>query len=347
MTAPRERMLRLLSLLQSGRHWPAAELATAVGVPARTLRRDLDQLRAMGYPVESARGPGGHYRLVAGAALPPLMLGDDEAIATVLGLRLAAAGATGIELPAEAAERAAAKLRRILPAALRRRTDEVLAAVEFGRSEQPRTNPTVLNVTAAAIAARRCLAFAYRGKGGPSVRTVEPIRLVQLRRRWYLHAWDHDRQDWRSFRLDRVADPRTTAAPFGHPPLPTDDLAGHLQARFHGPKTVRVVLTLHTDVRDAATRLHRIDGSLEALDERSCRYVAYVDSFEWLAATLTVTDLDFSVEENAGFRDYLAHTGQRLLRAAEATRGGHEVGMVPDSSKKASVCSAVRGRAKR
>jgi predicted DNA-binding transcriptional regulator YafY len=319
VTAPRERMLRLLSLLQSGRHWPAAELATAVGVPTRTLRRDLDQLRTMGYPVESTRGPGGHYRLVAGAALPPLMLGDDEAIATVLGLRLAASGATGIDLAAESAERAAAKLRRILPAALRRRTDEMLAAVEFGRSEQPRTSTAVLGAVASAIAAHRCLAFAYRGKAGPSSRTVEPRRLVQLRQRWYLYAWDRDRRDWRNFRLDRIADPRTTGVAFGDVPLPTDDLAGHLRARFHGPKSIRVVLTLHTDVRDAAARLHRVDGSLEALDGHTCRYVAYVDSFEWLAAVLAVTDLDFTVEETAEFRDHLARTGQRLLRA---TRGG-------------------------
>jgi predicted DNA-binding transcriptional regulator YafY len=311
-------MLRLLSLLQAGRHWPADELAAAVGVPSRTLRRDIDHLRTMGYPVESARGPGGYYRLVAGAALPPLMLEDDEAIATVLGLRLAAAGGTGIGLSAESADRAAAKLRRILPASLRRRTDEVLAAVEFGRSEHPPTDPTVLSVVASAIAAHRCLAFAYSGKKGPSLRTVEPVRLVQIRQRWYLYAWDRDRQDWRNFRLDRIADPQTTDATFPPRPLPTDDLAGHLEAQFHSPKTIRIVLTLHTDVRDAATRLHRIDGSLEALDEHSCRYIAYVDSFEWLAVVLTVTDIDFRVDETAEFRDYLAYTGQRLLRAAEA-----------------------------
>ncbi|MEU9796349.1 YafY family protein [Streptomyces sparsogenes] len=313
-------MLRLLSLLQSGRHWPADDLAAAMGVPARTLRRDIDHLRRMGYPVESARGPGGHYRLVAGAALPPLMLEDDEAIATVLGLRLAAAGGTGIGLTAESAERAAAKLRRILPASLRRRTDEVLAAVEVGRSEHPQINPTDLSAVASAIAAHRCLAFAYNGKGGPSSRTVEPMRLVQIRQRWYLYAWDQERQDWRNFRLDRVADLRATGTPFRPRPLPADDLAEHLRARFHGRKTIRIVLTLHTDVRDAAARLHRIDGSLEACGEDRCRYVAYVDSFEWLTVVLAVSDIDFRVDETAEFRDYLAHTGQRLLRAANAAR---------------------------
>ena len=316
MTAPRERMLRLLSLLQSGRQWPAAELATAMEVPPRTLRRDIDHLRTLGYPVESTRGPGGNYRLVAGAALPPLMLEHDEAIATVLGLRLAAAGATGIDLTAESADRAAAKLRRVLPAALRRRTDEMLAAVEFGSGEQPRVTPDVLNVLAAAIAARRCLEFGYTAKRGPSSRTVEPMRLVQLGRRWYLYAWDLDRRDWRNFRLDRITTPRTTEVAFEPRALPADDVAGHLQERFHSPKSLRITLTLHVGASEAAARLHRIDGSFEALGDHSCRYVAYVDSFEWLAVVLTLTDIDFTVEEPAEFSEYLARTGQRLLHGS-------------------------------
>ncbi|WP_236005531.1 helix-turn-helix transcriptional regulator [Amycolatopsis pittospori] len=318
MTAPRERMLRLLSLLQSGRHWPAAELGAAMEVPPRTLRRDIDHLRNLGYPVESSRGPGGNYRLVAGAALPPLMLEHDEAIATVLGLRLAAVGGTGIDLTAESADRAAAKLRRILPSALRRKTDEVLAAVEFGRGDQPRVTPDILGVLAAAIAARRCLEFEYTAKVGPSSRTVEPMRLVQLGRRWYLYAWDRDRRDWRNFRLDRIDGPRTTDVAFEPRALPVDDVAGHLEDRFHSPKSLRIVLTLQVDAREAAARLHRLDGTLEALDDHSCRYVAYVDSFEWLAVVLTVTDIDFTVDEPDAFRDHLARTGRRLLRATES-----------------------------
>ncbi|WP_414944418.1 helix-turn-helix transcriptional regulator [Amycolatopsis sp. cmx-11-32] len=317
MTAPRERMLRLLSLLQTGRQWPAAELATAMEVPPRTLRRDIDHLRTLGYPVESARGPGGNYRLVAGGALPPLMLEHDEAIATVLGLRLAAAGGTGIDFTAESADRAAAKLRRVLPAALRRRTDEMLAAVEFGSGEQARVAPDVLNVLAAAIAARRCIEFAYTAKGGPSSRTVEPMRLVQLGKRWYLYAWDLGRRDWRSFRLDRITAPKTTEVAFEPRALPVDDVAAHLQERFHSPKSLRVTLTLHVGASEAAARLHRIDGSFEALGDHRCRYVAYVDSFEWLAVVLTLTDIGFTVEEPAEFGEYLARTGRRLLWATE------------------------------
>lgn len=308
-------MLRLLTLLQSGQHWPADDLAGALGVPSRTLRRDIDQLRGMGYPVRSARGPGGHYRLVAGSALPPLMLEDDEAVATMLGLRLATAGGTGIEHAAGSAERAAAKLRRILPAALRRRTGEVLAAVEIGRSQHPQVDPSHLQVMASAIADHRCVTFGYQAKDRASVRTVEPVRLVQLRQRWYLYAWDRQRQDWRTFRLDRITDPERTDVTFRPRPLPADDLAAHIQERFHGPQTLRTVVTLRASARESAARLHRIDGTLESLDEQSCRYVAYVDSFEWLATVLTLTDIEFRVEEPAEFRDYLAGTAHRLLRA--------------------------------
>ncbi|MFK0251551.1 helix-turn-helix transcriptional regulator [Amycolatopsis azurea] len=313
MTAPRERMLRLLSLLQTGRAWPATELAAAMEVPPRTLRRDIDHLRGLGYPVESSRGPGGNYRLVAGSALPPLMLEHDEAIATVLGLRLAAAGGTGIDLTAESADRAAAKLRRVLPPALRRRTDAMLAAVEFGSGEQPRVTTDVLDVLAAAIAARRCLEFAYTAKDGPSSRTVEPMRLVQLGRRWYLYAWDLDRRDWRSFRLDRIASPKTTEVVFEPRDLPVDDVAGHLQERFQSPKSLRITLTLDVGAGEAAARLHRVDGSFEALGENRCRYIAYVDSFEWLAVVLTLTDIGFTVEDPPEFADHLARIGRRFL----------------------------------
>lgn len=308
-------MLRLLSLLQSGRRWAAQDLSRAMDVPARTLRRDLDHLRALGYPVESVRGPGGHYRLVAGAALPPLMLDDDEATAIVLGLRLASAGGTGVAYTGEAAERAGAKLRRVLPASLRRRTDEVLAAVEFAHADHPRVDSGVLSALTRAISTRNCVAFEHHGKSGVSGRVVEPMRLVQIRGRWYLYAWDRERNDWRNFRVDRIVEPRATQETFQPRPLPTEDLARHIEARFHGTGTTRIVLTLHTDVRDAANRLHRIDGVLEAIDDHSCRYIASVDSFTWITVVLTVTDIEFSVDGPADFRAFLEHTGRRLLRA--------------------------------
>ncbi|WP_265442691.1 helix-turn-helix transcriptional regulator [Flexivirga meconopsidis] len=316
MTTPGERMLRLLSLLQSGRHWSAADLARAMDVPTRTLRRDIGQLRAMGYPVESTRGPGGHYRLIAGASLPPLMLDDDEAVAAVLGLQLAAAGATGIESAADAADRAGEKLRRVLPASLRRRTDDVFTAVEFAPAGQPQTHTAVLNTLAHAISVNRTTRFAYRAASGViTQREVEPIRLVQLRGRWYLFAWDRDRGDWRNFRLDRVAEARTLAETFTPRSLPSEDLPAYLRGRFFGPSNVRVVLVLGTDVRDAVSRLHRVDGTLEAIDDQCCRYTALVDSFEWLVTVLIMTDLDFTVLEPDEFREFLRRTAHRLEAA--------------------------------
>ncbi|GAA3142983.1 YafY family protein [Planomonospora alba] len=343
MPAPRERMLRLLSLLQTGRRWSAEELASAMDATPRTLRRDIGHLRALGYPVESARGPGGHYRLVAGAALPPLMLEDDEAVATVLGLKLAAAGGAGLDFATEAAERAATKLRRILPAPLRRRTDEILTAVEIGATGHPQPSPAILSELAAAITAHRRVVFDHVGNHadehageradehagdrvgedagdraggrGPARRTVEPHRLVRLRQRWYLFAWDLDRHDWRAFRLDRIDGPRTTGDVFRPRALPADDLVAHLRERFRSPAAHRVVLTLHTDAHDAAARLHRIDGTLQPLDSGGCRYVAEVDSYEWLATVLVLAGVEFTVERPDAFGGYLARAAHRLLRA--------------------------------
>ncbi|WP_262852862.1 helix-turn-helix transcriptional regulator [Mumia quercus] len=316
MAAPRERMLRLLSLLQSGRRWPADELAAAMETHGRTLRRDIDHLRQMGYPVESTRGPGGHYRLRAGGALPPLMLEDDEAVVTVLGLRLAATGSTRDDAHAEAAERAVAKLRRILPAPLRRRADEILAAVEVGRTEQQRADPAVFQTLASVIRAQRRLAFDYTARQATSRREVEPARLLHVRGRWYLFAWDLGRGDWRSFRLDRLVDPRPLESTFRPRTPPAEDLAGYLQDRVRPAPTRRVVLTLHASAREAAARLYRVDGSLEPVDADTCRYEAHVDSYEWLATVLVLADLEFTVEEPQEFAAYLAEAAHRLLRGA-------------------------------
>ena len=304
MGAPRERMLRLLSLLQSGRRWSSAGLAAAMDATPRTLRRDIEHLREMGYPVESARGPGGHYRPVAGAALPPLMLEDDEAVAVVLGLRLAAAGGAGLDFQAEAADRAVAKLRRVLPAPLRRRADEIRTAVDVGAAGHPQPGTEVFRALASAITAEREIVFDHSRDGRSSPRTAEPYRLVRVRRRWYLFAWDLDRRDWRSFRLDRIGAPRATG------------LARPVGSAARSTPAHRVILTLHTDARDAATRLHRVDGTLQPLGEHSCRYTARVDSYEWLVTVLVLAGIEFTVEEPGAFAAYLAEAAHRLLRAA-------------------------------
>lgn len=315
MATTRERMLRLLSLLQSGRHWSAADLATAMETTPRTLRRDIEHLREQGYPVVSTRGPGGHYRLVAGAALPPLMLDDDEAVASVLGLRLVTAGGAGVDLQSDAADRAITKLRRILPRPLRLRTDHLLAAIDIEATRHPQPSSDVVRRLAESITTHNSVTFDH-ARGGRSIsRTVEPYRIVRARGHWYLFCWDTTRDDWRSFRLDRITSPIPSNATFRPRPLPTDDVAGYVGDRFGGPAHLRVVLTLHTDARDAATRLHRIDGSLEPIDDSRCRYTAHVDSAEWLATVLVLSGLGFTIEESDEFATYIADAGNRLLAA--------------------------------
>jgi predicted DNA-binding transcriptional regulator YafY len=308
-------MLRLLSLLQSGRQWPAAELADANGCTSRTLRRDIEYLRELGYPVRSVRGPGGHYQLVAGRALPPLMLEDDEATATVLGLQLAASEDAAGSPMAEAARRAGDKLRRILPPALRRSTDQLLAAIELTATAYPLPLPELLRAIAASISVNRTLVFCYRGKGGDTEREVEPARMLRLRHRWYLFGWDRERGDWRTFRLDRIDGIPVTGSLFRSRTPPADDLTAYLREHFHGVPTLAVTLTLHASAADAATRLHRIDGVIETLGENRCRYTAHVDSYEWLTLVLILTDIDFTVEAPDSFGEYLAARAQRLLRA--------------------------------
>lgn len=318
MATPRERMVRLLSLLQSGRQWAAADLAVAMDTTPRTLRRDIEHLRRQGYPVESTRGPGGHYRLVAGAALPPLMLEDDEAVASVLGLRLIASGGAGLDFQSEAADRAIAKLRRILPAPLRRRADQVLTAVDLDVTSHPQPSSDIVRVLAEAITGRKIVTFDYLRGEQTTSRTVEPYRIVRSRGRWYHLCWDTDRDDWRTFRLDRIAAPAPTDRQFRARPLPAEDVVGYLAGQFGGTRQLRVVLTLHASAREAAARLHRIDGSLEPTGAEQCRYTAHVDSPEWLTTVLILSGLDFAVEESEEFTTYLADAGHRLLAATRA-----------------------------
>ena len=228
MTETSSRLLELLSLLQARRDWPGAELADRLEVSRRTIRRDVERLRELGYPVESLTGPAGGYRLRAGTAMPPLLLDDDEAIAIAVGLRTAArASVTGIE---ETAVRALVKLEQVLPAHLRRR----VSALGLGDDRAPGGGPTVdpqdLTVIAAACRDSECLRFAYRSRDGTeSRREVEPHSLVNLGRRWYLVAWDRGREDWRTFRVDRLARPAATGVSFTPRKLPAKDAAAYVE----------------------------------------------------------------------------------------------------------------------
>src|SRR5213079_1482266 len=209
MTATSGRLLKLLSLLQTRRDWTGDELARRLEVSGRTIRRDVERLRELGYPVDALTGPAGGYRLHAGTAMPPLLLDDEEAIAIAVGLRTAArASVTGIEEPAI---RALVKLEQVLPSHLRRRVRALGSATISPPVGGPTVDPQHLTVIAGACRDSERLRFAYRSRDGTdSRREVEPHALVNLGRRWYLVAWDRGRADWRSFRIDRLALPAST-----------------------------------------------------------------------------------------------------------------------------------------
>ncbi|URN18479.1 helix-turn-helix transcriptional regulator, partial [Streptomyces sudanensis] len=204
---PAARLLRLLSLLHTRADWPGPELAGRLGVSTRTVRSDIGRLRGLGYPVSATPGTAGGYRLGPGARLPPLQLDDEEAVAVAIGLRTAAAQTVGgIE---ETSLRALAKLEQVLPARLRPRVAALAASTVPLPGNGPAVDAGLLAALAAACRDRRRLRFDYRDHAGnATVRDAEPHRLVSTGRRWYLVAWDVDRDDWRTFRVDRLA-PRT------------------------------------------------------------------------------------------------------------------------------------------
>src|SRR5690349_2390547 len=224
MSETSSRLLEMLSLLQGRRDWPGSELAERLEVSGRTIRRDIERLRGLGYPVESLTGPAGGYRLRAGTAMPPLLLDDDEAIAIAVGLRTAArASVAGIE---ETAVRALVKLEQVLPAHLRRRVGALGAATVTLPASGPTVELRHLTLIAAACRDSERLRFRYRRRDGTaSRREVEPHSLVNHGRRWYLVAWDPGRGDWRTFRLDRLSRPAATGVRFALRGLPARDAA--------------------------------------------------------------------------------------------------------------------------
>src|SRR5215212_10874583 len=222
------RLLTLLSLLQARRDWPGTELAERLEVSPRTIRRDIERLRDLGYPVESMTGPAGGYQLRAGTAMPPLLLDDDEAIAIAVGLRTAAGtSVAGIE---ETAVRALVKLEQVLPANLRRRVAALGSATFTLPGGGPTVDPQHLTVIAAACRDSECLRFGYRSRdGADSRREVEPHSVVNHGRRWYLVAWDRRRDDWRTFRIDRLAKPTSAGVRFRPRRLPAKDAAAYVE----------------------------------------------------------------------------------------------------------------------
>ncbi|HEY0530879.1 MAG TPA: YafY family protein [Actinoplanes sp.] len=311
------RMLRLLSLLQTHRYWPGPELAGRLEVSERTVRRDVDRLRELGYPVDASRGVAGGYQLQAGAAVPPLLLDDDEAVAIAVGLRTAAAGAVaGFE---ETSVRALAKVIQLLPPRLRRRIDALRVATAPGvLGGGPALDAGALTTIALACRGEERLRFDYTAREAESTaRHVEPHRLVSLGRRWYLVAWDLNRGDWRSFRVDRLSDPSLTGARFRPRELPGGDPVAWLRSRIAAIPTRHEVSVLLSAPSERVRAVVGHWGNVEPLGEEACRLRMSVDDLSWPIMVVGVVGAPFTVESPPALVERARATGELLLGATD------------------------------
>ncbi len=324
MKDPTGRALQLLSLLQTHQFWPGGELAERLEVSARTLRRDVDRLRELGYPVDATPGVAGGYRLGAGAHMPPLVLDDDEAVAIAVGLR-AAAGASidGIE---DTSVRALAKLEQVLPDRLRRRVNAVHSNVVALRWA---TNGPTVDSEALAVLAQACrdheeVRFDYQRRDGDEARRlVQPHQLVSAGRRWYLVAWDVRRDDWRTFRVDRLRVPQLAGARFAARELPATDAAAFVAQSLRAmPLPHETMITVHGPPDEVAKLVHWSDAKVEPVGEHSCRVRLRAESMEWLATAVAMVAVRFDVEieHPSELADRVGQLSARLARATPVTR---------------------------
>lgn len=292
MTGSSSRMLALLSLLQTPRDWPGQVLADRLDVTPRTVRRDVERLRDLGYRITAIKGPDGGYRLAAGSELPPLLFDDQQAVAIAVALQ--SVPATGIDID-EGAARALATVRQVMPSRLRHRVDGIRFA---GVENETRVDPAVLEAVSSAVRDRQVLRFDYSGHDRPARRT-EPHAVVAREGRWYLLAWDLEAEDWRTFRLDRMTPRIPTGPGFMPRPLPAADAQTYLAARAKGsdaedrwPCVGEIVLEL--PAREVAHWIGH-DGTVEVIDETSCR--VEVGSWSWVGilASIARFDVPFTV----------------------------------------------------
>ncbi|MFD3697945.1 helix-turn-helix transcriptional regulator [Streptomyces sp. NPDC058646] len=319
------RMLRLLSLLQTRREWSGHELADRLGVTGRTVRRDIDRLRELGYPVEATTGHAGGYRLASGTAMPPLLLDDDEAVAITVALRTAAGGLGGIE---ETALRALAKLEQVLPARLRGQVAALQQATSTitweGRG--PRADPGTLTVLAAACRDHEIVTFDYTTRDGtPASRRTEPHSLVASGGLWYLIAHDTHRDDWRIYHLDRITSP----SPTGHrvPPRalpdPGPDPAAYVAAKIAtAPVRYHAVATVHAPAETVRARTWALATRIQPLDEGSCTLDCSADTLPRVAQVLATLDADYTLDADPAVVDHLHAAAQRTLRAVRREAAG-------------------------
>ena len=314
---PSARLLRLLSLLQTPRDWTGGELAARLEVSPRTVRSDIERLRALGYPVHATRGSVGGYRLEAGASMPPLLLDDDEAVAVAIGLRTATGGAvTGIE---ETSLRALAKLEQVLPPRLRRQVSQLQSVTQSVTRRRPgaTVDPAMLTELARLARGHFTVRFDYSDrKLEASQRRVEPYRIVNAGARWYLVAWDLDRADWRTFRVDRIQPGMSPSVRFTPREL-TDAEVEALISRGVPPEARRHQARVIVKVPAAqlAEGFGPWIGRIEPLDATSCVLTTGAERVEDLAAWLGFLGADFQVTEPTDLVDQLRALAHRYAAA--------------------------------
>jgi len=313
------RLLRLLSLLQSRREWQGAELAERLGVSDRTIRRDIERLRELGYPVHGTTGTAGGYRLESGRDLPPLLLDDEEAVAIAVGLLTAADGTvSGI---AESSVRALAKLQRVLPARLRHRITAVAQSItQVPRRGLPRVDPMTLAVVATACRDREMLTFEHRSRAGvTTARTVEPYTLVSTHGLWYLLAYDPGRADWRVFRVDRLIEPRSAGWRFTPREVPGGDAAAYISRSVAAtPYRYTARATVEMGAEEMRTRLPSfLPSRIEPVDDGTCVIRFGADDLNTIVTELVALDADFTLDGPPELLDRLRVTAERLLRPVQ------------------------------
>lgn len=325
MSGTSARLLSLLSLLQARRDWPGQLLADRLEVSERTVRRDVDRLRELGYPVRATMGPDGGYRLDAGADLPPLLFDDEQAVALAVALQLAATSGAGI---ADAAWRALATVRQVMPGRLRHRIDS-LHVVGMARDGAAEVDTAVLLAVTDATRAHEQLRFDYRPQTGDSApddppRRVEPQSVLHRGGRWYLLAWDLDRLDWRTFRIDRMT-PRTPTGPrFTPREVPGGDVVAYVDARFRGVRDPDAAqrwpcqgeVVVHIPATQVAPYLQ--DGTVQPTGADSCHLVTGAWSWAGLAASIARLDADIEVIGPPELADAFADLAERAARASSS-----------------------------
>jgi predicted DNA-binding transcriptional regulator YafY len=308
------RALRLLSLLQVRREWSGEELRARLAVDVRTIRRDVDRLRQLGYVIDASAGPGGGYRLGPGTATPPLLLDDDEAVAVAVALGAVAGNAPDAD---DVSLRVLAKLDQLLPRRLRRRLSAIPAVTVSLVSPRVGVRLSVLAAIAAACRDHVQLRFAYRDRrGAATMRTIEPMRLVHTGRRWYLAAWDIDRRDWRTFRVDRFqVQPRLSQGARFEPRDPPEDYATMVARSITAsPYRYRVRLRLKGSIAEVRTRIASWMGVLEPLDADHCILTMGGDTYETIAALVVQAGVDFTLLEPPELAQPIRDIAARLLQ---------------------------------